>query len=135
LISPPFEYILTVDTSAGSIDVQDAKSALESLGINIRRDEIFSFLSTAEDSLDLPLFSQIAAIKIEQKERSTTAFRLFDQDGKGVICFQDLQRVTLELGEDFTDEMLQEMVDEADRSSEGLITENDFYRIITKINL
>ena len=42
-------------------------------------------------------------------------FRLFDDDNSGTITFKNLQRVARELGENLTDEELQEMVDEADR--------------------
>lgn len=46
-------------------------------------------------------------------------FKLFDDDNSGVITFKNLQRVARELGENLTDDELQEMVDEADR--DGMI--------------
>jgi centrin-1 len=121
--------------TTGSIEVNDAKLALQSLGVTIQKEDIHSFLSPAEDSLDLHLFSQIATIKLEQKQTSETAFALFDQNGKGVICLEDLQQICKELEEDFTNDDLQEMVDEADCSGEGFISKLDFYRIIRKLNL
>ena len=121
--------------TTGSIEVNDAKLALQSLGVTIQKEDIHSFLSPAEDSLDLHLFSQIATIKLEQKQTSETAFALFDQNGKGVICLEDLQRICKELEEDFTNDDLQEMVDEADRSGEGFVSKLDFYRIIRMLNL
>jgi len=119
----------------GMIQIKDAKSALQSLGISVRTEDIISFLSPGNDTLDLSLFSEIASITLEQKQLSETAFDYFDRDGKGVICLEDLQRVTVELGEDYSDEMLHEMVDEADLSGEGFISKDDFYRIVRKINL
>lgn len=119
----------------GFVGVNDAQLALQSLGVTIRNEDIHSFLSPAEDSLDLHLFSQITAIKLEQKQTSETAFALFDKDGKGVICLEDLQRICQELEEDFTNDDLQEMLDEADPSGEGFVSYHDFYQIIQKINV
>ena len=49
-------------------------------------------------------------------------FKLFDDDNSACITFKNLQRVARELGENLTDDELQEMVDEADR--DGVFTPN-----------
>ena len=41
-------------------------------------------------------------------------------------------RVANELGENLTDEELQEMIDEADRDGDGLINEDEFFRVMKK---
>ncbi len=40
-----------------------------------------------------------------------------------------------ELGENLTDEELQEMIDEADRDGDGEVNEEEFYRIMKKTSL
>jgi hypothetical protein len=40
-----------------------------------------------------------------------------------------------ELGENITDEELQEMIDEADRDGDGEVSQEDFIRIMEKTNL
>ena len=71
----------------------------------------------------------------DSREEIMKAFKLFDTDEKGKISFKDLKRVAKELGENMTDEELQEMIDEADRDGDGEVNEEEFYRIMKKTSL
>merc|ERR1711998_78432 len=68
----------------------------------------------------------------EQKQEIREAFDLFDDDETNKISFKNLKRVAKELGENMTDEELQEMIDEADRDGDGEINEEEFMRIMKK---
>jgi Ca2+-binding EF-hand superfamily protein len=68
-------------------------------------------------------------------EEIIKAFRLFDDDETGKISFRNLKRVAKELGENMTDEELQEMIDEADRDGDGEVSEEEFIRIMKKTSL
>ena len=63
------------------------------------------------------------------------AFRLFIDDDSEKITLKHLKKVARDLGENMTDEELQEMIDEADRNGDGAICESDFVRIMNKTNL
>ena len=56
-------------------------------------------------------------------------------DETGKITFKNLKRVAKELGENMTDEEIQEMIDEADRDGDNEISEEEFMRIMKKTNL
>jgi Ca2+-binding EF-hand superfamily protein len=71
----------------------------------------------------------------DSKEEIMKAFRLFDDDETGKISFKNLKRVAKELGENLTDEELQEMIDEADRDGDGEINQEEFLRIMKKTSL
>jgi centrin-1 len=75
-------------------------------------------------------------VKISSEPRGVLhprqVFRLFDDDNTNAISFKNLQRVARELGENLTDDELQEMIDEADRDGDGLINEDEFYRVMKK---
>ena len=46
--------------------------------------------------------------------------------------WKGLKRVAQELGENMTDEELQEMIDEADRDGDGEVNEEEFFRIMKR---
>ena len=71
----------------------------------------------------------------DPREEMMKAFRLFDDDDTGKISFHNLRRVAKELGENMTDEEIQEMIDEADRDNDNAINEEEFMRIMRKTNL
>ena len=62
-------------------------------------------------------------------------FKLFDDDETGKISFRNLKRVARELGENMTDEELQEMINKADIDGDGEVNEEEFLRIMKKTNL
>lgn len=81
------------------------------------------------------MFLRFSADKSIQLEKSNKAFKLIDEANKGVVVFEDLQRVCLELGENMTEEELIEMIEFADSSGDGLLSPKHFFRIACKTNL
>lgn len=69
----------------------------------------------------------------DTREEIMKVFALFDDDQTGAITFRDLKRVANELGENLTDEELQEMIDEADRDGDGMINEDECVRVLTTV--
>eukprot|EP00494_Astrolonche_serrata_P013541 UN13663 len=70
----------------------------------------------------------------DSQEEILRAFRLFDDDETGQITLKNLRRVANEIGENMTDEELQEMLDEADRNGDGTVNEKEFCRVIKKVS-
>ena len=79
--------------------------------------------------------TQEQVLQVEDDPLHRRLFQLFDDDETGKITFRNLKRVAKELGENMTDEELQEMIDEADRDGDGEINEEEFLRIMKKTNL
>ena len=60
---------------------------------------------------------------------------MFDDDESGFITLKNLRRVAKEIGENMTDEELQEMIEEADRDGDGQVSEEEFLRMMKKTSL
>merc|ERR1712023_196176 len=124
---------------SGAIDAKELKVAMRALGFEPKKDEIRKMISDidkdGDGTIDFDEFMMMMTAKMSEKEpreEIAKAFRLFDDDVTGKISFKNLKRVAKELGENMTDEELQEMIDEADRDGDGEINEEEFLRIIEK---
>ncbi|KAL8429178.1 hypothetical protein Efla_006314 [Eimeria flavescens] len=120
---------------SGCIDAKELKVAMRALGFEPKKDEIRKLIASVDaegtGSIEFADFLSLMTQKIlarDPKEEMLKAFRLFDEDGTGKITFKNLKRVAKEIGENITDEELQEMIDEADRDGDGEINEEEFLR-------
>ncbi|KAL5039421.1 hypothetical protein RTP6_006584 [Batrachochytrium dendrobatidis] len=127
---------------SGTIDVKELKVAMRALGFEPKKEEVKKMVQDIDKSgsgiIDFNEFLELMTAKMaekDSKEEILKAFKLFDDDETGKISFKNLKRVAKELGENLTDEELQEMIDEADRDGDGEINEEDFLRIMKKTNL
>ncbi|KAH3732768.1 centrin 1 [Pelomyxa schiedti] len=128
---------------SGTIDAKELKVAMRALGFEPKKDEVKRILLEIDKDhtgvVDYQSFLDVMTVKMSEKdmrEEVIKAFKLFDEEDKGRITFENLQRVARELGEqDMTDEALHEMIDVADRDGDGEVTLDDFLRIMKKANM
>nr|CCA22583.1 caltractin putative [Albugo laibachii Nc14] len=127
---------------SGTIDAKELKVAMRALGFEPKKEEIKKMIADIDKdgsgTIDFTEFLEMMTTKMSEKdskEEIIKAFRLFDDDETGKITFRNLKRVAKELGENMTDEELQEMIDEADRDGDGEINEEEFLRIMKKTSL
>uniref|UniRef100_A0A7S2S1T6 EF-hand domain-containing protein n=1 Tax=Mucochytrium quahogii TaxID=96639 RepID=A0A7S2S1T6_9STRA len=128
--------------SSGTIDVRELKAAMRALGFIVKKAEIREMLENhghkLEETGGVIEYKEFCDMMTEKmngrdtREEIMKVFALFDEEGTGKITFRNLKRVAQELGEDLTDDELQEMIDEADRTGEGVIQKDDFYRVMKK---
>ena len=124
----------------GNIDVRELKAAFRALGFQVKKAEIRQMFSDMEKDLSSATVTYDEFVEMvtprmqnrDSREEIMKVFALFDDDNSGSISYKNLKRVATELGENLTDEELQEMVDEADRDGDGVINEDEFYRVMRK---
>ncbi len=66
------------------------------------------------------------------KEHLRKVFPLYDDEKTDHISVKNLRRVANDLGENITEEELQEMIDRADLDRDGLVNYEEFYTIVTR---
>ncbi|NXD61945.1 CETN2 protein, partial [Eolophus roseicapillus] len=126
----------------GHVDVKELKVAMRALGCEPRKEEIKKMVSDINKEgtgkISFRGFLRVITQKMvekDSKEEILKVFKLFDDDETGKISFKNLKSVAKELGENLTDEELQEMIDEADRDGDGQVNEQEFLNIMNKTSL
>ena len=115
---------------------------MRALGFEPKKEDIKRMIAELDvegnGTIEFTPFLDLMTLKMAERdprEEMLKAFRLFDEDETGKISFKNLKRVAKELGENMSDDEIQEMIDEADRDGDGEINEDDFVRIMKKTNL
>lgn len=68
----------------------------------------------------------------ETRDEVHKVFITFDPQKTGFITLKDLRKVAKDLGELTDDNALQEMIERADLDCDGVVSEEEFYALITK---
>mmetsp|Transcript_10234 Transcript_10234/g.38019 ORF Transcript_10234/g.38019 Transcript_10234/m.38019 type:complete len:167 (-) Transcript_10234:111-611(-) len=123
----------------GKIDAKELKVAMRALGFEPKKEDIKRMISKIDKDgvgkIDFQSFLELTQSKLQEKDSRAEimkAFRLFDDDDTGRITLANLKRVAKELGENMTDDELQEMIDEADKNGDGAVDEEEFANIMRK---
>jgi calmodulin len=66
----------------------------------------------------------------DTEEEVINAFKVFDKDGNGMISSTELRHVMTTLGDQLTDEEVDEMIREADIDGDGYINYEEFVRMM-----
>lgn len=120
-----------------SIQAKDLKVALRALGYEPQKDRIKKIISDIDkESMSNTIladdFEKIMKAKLfeHDDDEITYTFPLFSQ-GNDFITLEDLKRVAVDLGENLNDDVLEEMIREADiLDHDGRISKEEFMRIM-----
>lgn len=123
----------------GVIDANALKVVLRALGFEPRKEEVKRMIAsvdkTGSGKIDFNEFLELLLAKMSErdsKEDAKRAFKQFDLDHRSNISFENLKQVSRELGENMTDEEIMEMIQAADLDKDGLVNEDEFWRIMKR---
>lgn len=126
-----------------SIDAFELKIALKCLGFDVPKDVIRQMAIDSTTDPENPklkviskeFFTEIVTNMINErdvKSEITKAFSIFDEDHTGRISFKNLRLVTDNLGLQFSDNDLREMIEEADFDNDGEVDIDEFFQVMKK---
>ena len=119
----------------GSIDPKELQASMTALGYEARNQTLFTAIGEAQGAIDFGRFFELLTARLSgrgSKEGLKRVFALFDDEKTGFISIKNLRRVVKEVGESIDDAELQEMIERADLDNDGLISEEEFYAIMTR---
>jgi centrin-3 len=83
----------------------------------------------------LAIFQGIAGSLIAKRDpldECRRAYRLFDKEGKGMISFEDLRAMAVQIGQPLDDGQIRRMISEFDSDGKGGVNEEEFIRVMMK---
>lgn len=126
---------------SGTIDAEELALAMKGLGFgDLNREEVEQIMRsmkcTANGLVPYTEFEKMVKSRMaprDSPEEVLKAFQLFDLDKRGKISFENLKDVAKLLGEDPGDEVLREMIMEADEDGDGLVSLDEFKHVMMQM--
>merc|ERR1719327_1902117 len=110
---------------------------MKSLGRSATKEELVAMIDEVDEDgsgqIEFEEFLRLMASKINEGdtvEEMREAFLVFDRDRSGSVTASELKHVMNNLGEQVTDEEVEEMSQEADADGDGELSFDDFLQFI-----
>ena len=117
----------------------ELKAAMVSLGFDLRDTNVYQMISDLDSDgnsqIDFDEWVHLMSNRVSvssSKASILKIFPLYDDEKTDHISVKNLRRVAVDLGEDISEEELQEMIDRADLDKDGLVNFEEFYTILTR---
>ncbi|KAI6213368.1 Calmodulin [Aphelenchoides besseyi] len=131
----------------GTISTKELGVAMRSLGQNPTEQEILEMINEVDidgnGQIEFPEFWQVISalsgnnvmmkrmMKETDSEMIREAFRVFDKDGNGVITAQEFRYFMIHMGQQFSEQEVDEMIKEVDVDGDGDINYEEFVKMMS----
>lgn len=112
---------------------------MTSLGFEAKSAAIFQMISDLDadgnGTIDFEEWLTLMTKRVSDKDTRANinkVFALYDDERTGFISVKNLRRIAQELSENISEEELQELITRADLDQDGLVSEDEFYSIMTR---
>ncbi|CAF1274698.1 unnamed protein product [Adineta ricciae] len=130
-------FLLYDKDSDGAISPKVLGSAMRTLGQNPTEDELKALINEfdceGKGLIDFNEFLHMMAKRADEhneEDELREAFRVFDKNGNGFIKVAELRHVMINLGEQFSDHEVDEMLQEIDVSGNGIIRYEELVKVV-----
>ncbi|XP_068625760.1 uncharacterized protein [Battus philenor] len=124
-------------TGEGKIKAEDFRVVIKALGYEPTKEELQHMINGVDKNqsgkLSFENFETAIMRKIMSQDNDVDimkSFRLFDNDDCGFISADNVKRVSELLKFHLTDEEIEELMDDADKDFDGLLSVHEFMRMI-----
>lgn len=112
---------------------------MTSLGFESKSAAIFQMISDLDadgnGTIDFEEWLGLMTKRVNDKDTRVNVnkvFALYDDERTGFISVKNLRRIAEDLGETVSEEELNELIARADTDQDGLVSEDEFYIIMTR---
>ncbi|CAL5357458.1 unnamed protein product [Camellia sinensis] len=127
-------FSLIDEDSDGFITMEEVARVIQSLNEHPTKEEVEDMISEVDiagnGTIDFDHYLNIMARKMKQREELKEVFKVFDQDQDGYISAIEVRHVMINLGEKLTDEEAEQMIMEADLDGDGVVSYEEFVRMM-----
>lgn len=124
-----------------TLSTDELSKALKSIGVCLTYKEIQvaikEITKNKKGKIEFKEFRDFLVRQYKHKSLEAQAresFRIFDRDGNGTIDRKELKHAMKMLGEDLTDDEVEQMMKEADENGDGKINFDEFLRLWIILN-
>ncbi|XP_064601550.1 calmodulin-beta-like isoform X1 [Liolophura sinensis] len=121
----------------GRITAKELGTVLRSLGQNPTEGELRDMINDVDidgnGTIEFDEFLRMMAKRqseVDEQKDITDAFKVFDRNGDGFISASELRHVMTTLGEQLSDDEVENMIKEADVDGDGMINYEEFIRMM-----
>merc|ERR1719220_2794568 len=118
----------------GVINSKELGAVMRKIGQNPTEAELADMVNEVDKdgtgSIDFPEFLSLMAMKINDQnaeDEIREAFKVFDGDGNGFIDRRELTTMLRFMGENISEQEIQNIIEDADVDNDGVIDYSEFY--------
>jgi centrin-1 len=124
---------------SGGLNPVELRQVIEDFGFDAKNLAIFQLVSEldTDGSGKIEFKEFIDMISGNTKDENSMeevrkVFNVFDADKTGFITIKNLRQICNDLGEQYSDDTLKNLIEKGDSNSDGLVSFEDFYYIMTR---